>query len=389
MNTEDRKSYSPYAPIRFQNEVWWKFAVGVAKDALIVPDGRFKANVPDIIMRDLIQPSLSSVAKTIELTYSDPDIKGNLMSQFAAKFMEQRHWVPLVAQYVLNGRQIFDLTENVVEMLHHTDFGDCTLEDWKAPYDAFFVRFGKRDDIKLPFESDFEYLDGAFISVTPWNMEGTERRIKFGFTTSKKDGRGVMMPGYFLDFTPDEQVLPIQEAIETAMQRRMNAFSDQPDDSVFDRSLNLHRREEIKEGGSIFKQAIALVVNVLFYLESIGENRRLEPGRDTPTDLCVAWGNADAKKKEKLKSKLLSEGYTTVYLLGQELEENPNRPSDTSTKRAHWRRGHWRRQRHGAENSLIKRIWMKPQMIGGDKVNDDLPGHIYVVGNATSPNIKH
>lgn len=390
MDQENRLSYSPYAPIRYQHETWWKFALYVAREGLMVADGRFKMDLPDFIMKQLIEPSMSSAAKQIMNEFPDPKDHGHLIGQFLGKFMEQRHWVPLIAQYVLNGRQIFDLTDDVVELLCHTDFGDCTLEDWQPPYDTFFLRFGKCDDIRIPWEDDFEYLDGAFVAVTPWNDDGSERRIKFGFTTSKKDGQGVMMPGYFIDFLPEEQKLPICEAVERALQRRVSSFNDTPEDGDSEKALNAHRRQEVIDGGEILKQAVALIINALFYLESIGNNRDLEPGRDTSPALTVQWANASPRQREKLKSKLLSQGYSTVYILGREIDRNLQKNNnETGSKRAHWRRGHWRRQRHGSGNAMLKRIWMKPQMIGADKVNDDLPGHVYVVGNIDNPSTRH
>lgn len=389
-NTPGDSSYSPYAPIRFQNEPWWKFAVGVAKEGLMVADGRFKIDLPSYIMNQLIEPTMYHVVKQMREEFPNPQDHGHIIGQFMAKFMEQRHWVPLVAQYVLNGRQIFDLTTDVVELLQHTDFGDCTLDDWQPPYDAFFIRFGKCDDIRIPWEDDFEYLDGAFVAVTPWSSDGKERRIKIGFTTSKKDGRGVMMPGYFLDFHPDEQKLPIRDAVESAIHRRISAFEDSDDETPSGKALNAHRRQEVADGGEILKQAVSLIINVLFYLESIGDKPVLEPGRDTSPSLVVQWANASPRQREKLKSKLLSEGYSTVYMLGREIDSSlPNQTSDPGSKRAHWRRGHWRKQRHGTGNSLMKRIWMKPQMIGVDRANDEIPGHVYVVGNTNSPNTHH
>ena len=272
------------------------------------------------------------------------------------------------------------------DRLEQTDFGDCTLEGWHAPYDAFFVHFGKRDAIRIPFEEDFQYLDGAFVAITPYDQQGN-LRLKLGFTTCKKGGEGVMLPGYFLDFIPQEQAMPVALAIEHAIARRASNFIDQPDDSEEDKAINAHRRDEINEGGEILKQASSLIVNVLFYLDSLGTQQRLEPGRDTPTDYTVRWEQSNPRQREKMKSRLLSEGYTAVYLLGKEFSSS-NAGAHGGHRRTHWRRGHWRRQHHGQANILTKRIWIKPQLIGASSP-DDLPGHIYVVGNPETPDTQH
>ena len=386
MNVTDRLKFSPYAPVRFQKEPWWIFAADAARAGLVSKDGRVAGHLMDKIQDELLKPALQHGLAQLKQEVPDPAELGHVAGAIWAKLAELRHWVPLVAQYLNCGRQIFDLTDEVVEMLEQTDFGDCTLEGWHPPYEAFFVHFGKRDAIRLPFGEEFEYLDGAFVAMTPYDEQGN-LRLKLGFSTCKKSGEGVMMPGYFLDFTPEEQAMPVVQAIEHAIARRANNFLDKPDDSESEKALNAHRRDEINAGGEILKQASSLIVNVLFYLESLGTQRRLEPGRDAPTEYTVRWEQSDPKQREKLKSRLLSEGYTAVYLLGREFSSSNTAPHG-GHRRTHWRRGHWRDQHHGKANSLIKRKWIKPQLIGASSA-DDLTGHIYVVGNAENPDTKH
>lgn len=388
MNATNRLKFSPYAPVRNQKEFWWLFAADAARAGLVQKDGCVAIQLMDSIKNNLITPALHHALEQLKQEFSDPEERGHLAGEIAAKLAEMRHWVPLTAQFLSCGRQIFDLTDEVVEMLEHTDFGDCTLEGLHLPYEAFFIRFGKREAIHLPFDDEegFEYLDGAFVANTPYDEKGN-MRLKLGFSTCKEIGEGVMLPGYFLDFTPEEQAMPVALAIEHSITRRVSHFLDQPDDSESVRAMNAHRRDQINNGGEILKRASSLIVNVLFYLESIGNQRRLEPGRDSPTDYTVRWEQSNPKQREKLKSRLLSEGYAPVYLLGREFSSF-NKTSQGGIRRTHWRRGHWRRQHHGIGNSLIKRMWIKPQLIGAGST-DDLTGHVYVVGNAETPDTRH
>lgn len=386
MTVTDQLKFSPYAPVRYQKESWWTFAVEAARANWVLKDGRVADNLMDKIQSELLEPNLQVGLEQIKQEFADPAEQGHMAGAIFAKLAELRHWVPLAAQFYNCGRQIFDLTDEVVELLEQTDFGDCTLEGWQPPYEAFFVHFGKRDAIRIPWGEDFEYLDGAFVAMTPYDEQGN-LRLKLGFATCKNGGEGVMMPGYFLDFTPDEQSMPVALAVEHAIARRASNFLDQPEDSEQDKAINAHRRAQINDGGEILKQASKLIVNVLFYLESLGTQRRLEPGRDAPTDYAVRWEQSNPRQREKLKSRLLSEGYTAVYLLGREFSSS-NTGANGGLRRAHWRRGHWRRQHHGQGNSLIKRKWIKPQLIGAGS-EDDLSGHIYVVGNADTPNTRH
>lgn len=384
MNVTEKLKLSPYAPVRNQKLFWWIFAADVARGDLVSRDGRVAGPLMDIIQTDLIGQSTDILLPRLKQELQDSEELGRVALATCAKLLEMRHWVPLVAQFIKCGRQIFDLTDEVVEMLEHTDFGDCTLAGLHLPYDAFFVNFGKREAIHVPFDKDeeFEYLDGAFVATTPYDDQGN-LRLKFGFSTCKKSGEGVMLPGYFLDFTPEEQAMPVALAFEHAIARRTSNFLDKPDDNDFEKAINSHRRGEINDGGEILKLASSLIVNVLFYLDSLGAQRHLEPGRDTPTDYVVRWAQSNPRQREKMKSKLLSEGYTVVYLLGREFRSS-NKTAHGGSLRAHWRKGHWRWQPYGQANTLIKRIWIKPQVINADS-SDDLTGHIYVVGNPETP----
>lgn len=386
MNTTERMRLSPYAPVRCQDEFWWNYAVEAARAGLVLNDGRLAGRFSDKIDKDLIIPGMQFAAKHFDREISNPVERSSVLGATYSNLMGLHNWVPLIAQFVLCGRQIFDFTDEVIEMLEQTDFGDCTLEGWHPPYEAFYINFGKRNTIRLPWNDDYEYLDGAFVAVTPHDEQGL-LRLKLGFSTCKKGGEGVMMPGFFMDFSPEEQVMPVVLAIEHSIERRAGYFIDQPDSTENIKALNAHMRADILDGGEMLKLASRLIVNILFYLESIGNKRRLVPGRDVPTDYTVRWEQSNPIQREKLKTRLMAEGYTPVYLLGSEFSSSKS-GAHRGGRRTHWRRGHWRRQHHGQGNSLIKRKWIKPQLISAASA-DDLTGHIYVVGNTDTPDTHH
>jgi len=279
-------------------------------------------------------------------------------------------------------------------MLSQTDFGDTTLEDWHPSYDALFIRYGKREECKLKWddvESSYEYLDGAFVAVTPCDESGSQRRIKIGFSTVKDDGQGVITPGYFIDIQPNEEKLPVKEAIKTALLRRMDSFEDSPNDSLTTKNINLCRREQIKEGFELLQQSIELVVNSLFYLELSGIEGKMHPGRDAPPSYDVDWVKTPINKRRKITSKLNKDGFAVVYLMGQEFSGASHRIADGS-KSVHWRRGHWRKQPIGPNREQIKKIWIKPMVIGAENGEPEPSnGHLYVTGkkNRDDSDVTH
>lgn len=369
---------SPYAPIRLREEDWWQFARQVGVEGFVTPNGMISGNLTDLIMSSLIAPKMRAIGN---LSTGSPEDQYALGQTFV-KLLVQRHWVPFVAQYELNGRQIFDLNDEVVSLLGKTDITDCTLQEWNPPYDCFFVRFGKQELIKLPFDSGFEYLDGAFIAVTPWGEPGgPKRRLKIGLTTVKDDGSGVMMPGYFIDFTPDEQLMNVPEAIESFLKRKFSDLDDDEGDGPNHAAIVALRKEELTESAELLRQSTALVVNALYYIESIGSTKDLSPGRDVPPELHVKWEQTPLIRRHKLTRRFTSEGYALVRMMGDEFQHSgaavDDSRADVST---HWRRGHWRRQPHGPQLMMRKRVWIRPVLVNPARPHDDLPGHIYSVG---------
>lgn len=369
-------AFSPYAPVRLRNEVWWNFATQAAQHGFVTQTGQIAEALPGIIMSKLIQPMLASATQAAKTEGSDVHL-----GQLHAKLLQQRHWVPMVAQYHLSGKQIFDLDDNIVSLLRKTDVADCTLQDWHPPYDAFFVRFGKQDDMKLPFDDGHEYLDGAFVAITPWTLDGPERRLKIALTTVKDDGSGVMMPGYFIDFTPEEQCLSPQEAVNAFIVRKFADLDSDEDKSERNKALIEIRKGEWKEGADLMRTATELVVNCLFYIESMGADKELSPGRDVPAELHVKWQQAPQLRRFKVAQRISSEGYAMVRLLGDEVQSGSSFTGGSRTDvRTHWRRGHWRRQAHGPSKSLVKRVWIRPVLVNPTKSHEELPGHVYAVG---------
>lgn len=375
---------SPYAPVRYSETFWWRFARSASQQGAITSTGLTAHVLSDQIMQSLVQPMATKAA----VEFKDQPNGSVITMQVLAKLLELRHWVPLAGQFELCGRQIFDLTDDLVEMLAVTDIGDCTLEGWHAPYDAFFVRFGPQSGIKLPFGDGFEYLDGAFVAVTPWSESPGDRRIKFGFTTVHQDGSGVDMPGYFFDLNPAEQAMQIMDGISASIERRVAAMrnpGEEPD------SFDACRRGMLEEGKDLMKQAILLLVNALFYIESTSGKKgdsAVEPGRDTPVEKVVEWARTQPSKRANLQSRITADGYVLVHLLGKELQSNEGGRA-SGTRRSHWRRGHWRQQRVGPQRSQIERRWIKPTMVNADQEPDEIPGHLYVVGKSNGGSTLH
>jgi hypothetical protein len=368
---------SPYAPIRLQNEFWWLFAKDAAEHGFVSKDGMIASNLPIKIMDELVTPIMS---RSSDLS---PEGQGGVLGTA----LSLRHWIPLASQYELNGKQIFDLDDRLVEMLANTGLGDTTLEHWHPVYDAFYLRFGKQDDLKLEFdskdinESNYEYFDGAFISVTP--DDKGERRIKFGLTTVKDNGSGVMLPGHFLDLNQEEQRQPVIEGINAALIRRETELTADVEDGGNENIVEIMRIKH-RDAIDLMKSAAALIVNGLFYLSEYRDDQKKQPGRDTPPSYELKWRiSSTKKKKDNLLSKMQSQGYTFVNMCGTSIG-NEVRSHTQANIATHWRRGHWRSQPHGEARKERKNIWIKPVVVGMD-IEPPQRGHIYQAQTTDTP----
>ncbi|HHH9444524.1 TPA: hypothetical protein ACP32N_006530 [Pseudomonas aeruginosa] len=99
MNVTDRLSFSPYAPVRYQKEFWWTFAVEAARAGWVLKDGRVDAHLMNKIQDELIEPALQIGFEQLKQEIPDSAERGNLAGAIWAKLAEMRHWVPLVAQF--------------------------------------------------------------------------------------------------------------------------------------------------------------------------------------------------------------------------------------------------------------------------------------------------
>lgn len=375
--SRDTDQKSIYAPIRSRSELWWKYGLLAAKDGHVNAAGMISDALPQMIDEYLI-PLYATSFRQATLDQPNADY---LFMVHAAKIAILRHWVPLAAQYELNGRQIFDLDDQLVTLLRQTDLGEATLEQWHAPYEAFYVRFGCQPEMRITFEGDeFEYLEGAYVARTPFDGEGG-MRLKFGFTTVKADGRGVMLPGYFVDILPDEQRLVVADAVDAAIARRLAEVGDRSEDDEATRAFKSHQRSEVNDSAELLRAGVKLLVNALFYLESIRVHQPSpEPGRDTPPERVARWFQLPDRRRLKEQSALTADGYAVVRLVGREASE-AEIGSGGSDVRAHWRRGHWRQQRHGVGLALFKRLWIKPVLVAANREDStSLPGHVYTTG---------
>ena len=355
---------SPYAPIALRDELWWQIGRRAALRGDVGADGSAD---DDAVQKDMLR--LFYTPELVDLLESPtPSKKARDAHELFAGAMEL---APVIGQYELHGRQIFDLSSGLVQMLQHTDIRDCSFQNLQLPYPALYLHFGRQAGIKIKgLEGDTEYVDGALIAHA---RDEKMQILRFALACLDESGARVKRPLHYLSIGEYAMRLPVHQAIDAAV-------------DYFNDGSSPHAGEWMSELWSEMRRcaadaavaALPLIVNGLFYLENPPRPHRTALGAATPQELVAQWERTPLSRRRKLQSKLNAEGYTLVHLVGEEIASSAEGVSG-GTVAPHWRRGHWREQAHGPRLSLRKRILIKPMLVNGREVADPLqvPGHVY------------
>lgn len=353
--------------------MWWQIGRRAAQRGDIRPDGF----VDQFGLEHELARTFRGLAE--DLKRRTPDQQARDAHQL---FFGAIDWAPVVGQYELHGRQIFDLSSGLVHMLQHTDIRDCSFRNLQLPYPAFYLYFGRQAGLKtVGSNGEPQHIDGALVAQARAN--GVQI-LRFATTSIDELGRRVTLPGHYLGLREQEMQLPVENAISAALEYFVNgemhaSFPECPWAPAF-------WTEQRERASSVLMAAMPLIVNALFYLENPPRPHRTTLGSGIPHDLLDHWERTPSDRRRKLNSKLNAEGYTLVHLVGEEIAHSPG-SGVAGTVVPHWRRGHWREQAHGPRQSLRKRILIRPTLVNGREVTDPLQvqGHVYRAAGDESP----
>jgi hypothetical protein len=310
------------------------------------------------------------------------------------------------AVFCANGRQIFDIPEQLCEMFRKTDVDDIAAEHIKVPYSGVYLHFGPQPDLAL--DSDwtpegayvYELRDddgvGALQFCVVFAPTDMERYRQFDVNIE---------PVYVQALGPQHMKMALGEAVDMVLAENMEELSkqiaDEPMANPGEEALQLaaengmqlvsaqvaRAREELaslEPRHRTYLEMLKLIVNSLAYLTAYPKDIETTWPERTPASLLKELGKTDNRnEKRRIQSKLAALGFTPVHLCGRRLASELERQSASAGPNrhpaAHWRRGHWRRQPHGPQNSLRKLVWLMPTLVSPGKTAEVVPGHLYLV----------
>lgn len=322
-----------------------------------------------------------------------------------------------------NGRNIFEISEFLRELLENTEVGNIRFKDFALPYKTVYFHFGTLKDFEYPidcYEEKFEtylaedlnfdtdeeedkyyenkkfLLEGAFVSITRENCVDIQLCFKDpndDFSKNINILNDHRFPSF--DFTLsfgrwDKEDSKTKYNDETTFNQSTVVFCDIWDNEATTGEIEyekLNRLTNEPENCNEFEwqeyvlmdKALKLIVNCICYLNTIEKDIEISASQDQASEILEKLEKTKKRQaRNKLTEKLTKFSYSKIHLLGQGLKKYFDNQETGIELEPHWRRGHWRNQPFGKNLSDSKLIWIKPTIVRKDKGEPKI-GHIYDV----------
>lgn len=307
---------------------------------------------------------------------------GNVSEKEAVKrafLLQEFH---IWSEWKRKGRNIFNFSENITELLKETDVNDIDISLIKLPFDNFYIDLSAA---KIPFEENsHEFIEGAFIDDEYQDGEDFERAIKIDFVgsgyidkywTINKDlcwdtQRGFHSMLLFLD--KKDNLITIQDALKFDKDGFVGSavYEDRDENARIDLYL-IHKQ--------FVDRTINFIINCLLYLTTKEADVEEKYPDDLPIHLNSSLKKANTnRKKEIAKAEIFRNGFTKIRYVGYRIKKAEYTNSTEKKIAAHWRRGHWRNQKFGESLSETKLLWIVPTIVNKEK-SEPQKGHIYEI----------
>ncbi len=320
-----------------------------------------------------------------------------------------------------NGRNIFEVSPFLINLLENTDVGNIRFKDFKLPYNSVYFHFGTLHEYEYPvdcyeekfniylaenksFETDEDedkfydnkkfLLDGAFVSV--YKNNSLEICLCFKDIQSSRNEKINIIndhryPTFVFTFDfgrwDKEKRKTIYDS-ETTFNQSAITFTDIWDNEAVISEIDYEELSKLidepeKYGDYehheyvLIDKSLKLIINSLCYINSKDSDNEIYTTNDQATTLVNNLKKAKkTQEKNRIKQKLEKFSYSKIHLLGGNLKKQYENLKTEIEVEPHWRRGHWRKQPYGKGLTETKLIWIKPTIVRKDK---GLPeqGHLY------------
>lgn len=361
------EKYSEFGCVRFHNSVFSRLATDAGNYGCMATDGTILDN------------AFAAASQTTEAYLQSvmDNFEGKVSAEFYVLSRQLAQLTMLHALYVSAGRQVFQFTPSILADFKRTDLSETPIGKLTLPYSAGFLHFGRQNDLLLDdqWRTEAEYVDGAYYHCGP------EGQLTIQFTLSRPGGNWSRLPGPSFSIPKADLGMPAHEVIDKALD---SDIAD-AEDHRFKEAIHQTVQEWDAVTRPIVHAALSLVLNALFYLDGYGADSEPIVPSEAPQAVRESYERAIKGGKPKAirnaRNALMAEGFTVVRLCGvrsDSAEASDERGNGGMSVRTHWRRGHWRIQPCGPKLSQIKRIWVRPTLVG-KAAGSVVKGHVYSV----------
>lgn len=280
----------------------------------------------------------------------------------------QKHEFLFFLRYLFwrqKGRNIFDFSAPLIEMLNNTDVEEIEFQQIKLPYKSFYLHLGHGNLLLYLDELGNEvYANGALIT------QAKEKELDIFYLGVIKDKsvykirKWYQFPEYKSGFTLvfAEQNTKIESSLEEFRKRIEKTYD----------------ADGVSERLELTTSNLKLIVNCISYLTVDNADIVEEQSKDTPKHLIEKLENAKSNhKKQIVQAELIEQGYTKINYCGNKYKSDKEVAELLQSGiKPHWRRGFYRNQVFGEGNKSRKRIWIEPTIVN-KSLGEPAKGHIY------------
>lgn len=361
------EKYSDFGCIRFHNSQFSRLATEAGNQGCMASDGKILDN------------AFAASSRTTEayLMAVADGFGGKVSAEFYILSRQLMQLTLLHALYVSAGRQVFQFTPKILADFKRTDLSETPIGKLTLPYHAGFIHLGLQEDLALDewWRTEAEFVDGAYFHCGP------EGQLTIQLTLSRPGGNWSKLPGPSFSIPQTNLNLPAHEAIDKAL----DADIAETEDNRFKDELHNTVQEWDASTRPVVHAALSLVLNALFYLDGYGADTEPVVPDEAPQIARETYEKAVKSGKPKVirnaRNALMADGFSVVRLCGVAADDSTatdDAGTSGHTVRTHWRRGHWRMQPCGAKLSNVKRVWVRPTLVGRDS-GGAIKGHVYLV----------
>lgn len=242
------------------------------------------------------------------------------------------------------GSNYFDISP-ISGLFAKTDVDDVHADDIDAPYDCFYLHFGKQEALAIPGTDQF--IEGAYVGSSPGSVD-VDAGLAIIFVCNFPDWGNAAD----LDF---EEIAETHALCARAALHRGRTVAE---NLAYTEGLD---GDEIIFGNSaLVASAMRMLVNSLLYISSPKAEVEVEYGDDAPEGWVKKAANGDKNAIKVLEHR----NCTKVRVCGRQLRKSIDETaSGDRTVEPHWRKGHWRRVVFGEGRTERRWHWFLPTVV--------------------------